>query len=73
MQLTTVEFKDKYLSVMDQVMENHEEVIITKKGKPVARLVPIDEQYSLFGCMKGSVIINDDIINPIAEEWDAEK
>jgi len=75
MQLTAVEFKTKCLELMDQVKENHEEVIITKYGKAVAKLVPVfavEEKGngSLFGYMKGSVKINGNIIDPIDEVWD---
>jgi prevent-host-death family protein len=77
MQLTAVEFKAKCLELMDQVNENHEEVIITKYGKALVKLVPViavEERGngSLFGYMKGSVKINGNIIDPIDEMWDAE-
>ncbi len=77
MQLTAVEFKAKCLELMDQVKENHEEVIITKYGKAVAKLVPViaakkKGSGSLFGYMKGSVKVNGNIIDPIDEVWDAE-
>ena len=36
-------FKANCLAVMDEVAANHEGVIITKYGKPVAKLVPVQE------------------------------
>jgi len=74
MQMSAVEFKTKCLELMDQVKENREEVIIIKNGKPVAKLVPVEEKQSgsLFGFMKGSVKINGDIIAPIDEKWNVE-
>ena len=38
-------------SLMDRVKEKREKIVITKRGKPVAQLVPIDEEEpeSLFG------------------------
>lgn len=74
MQLTTVEFQSKCLELMEQMKESHEEVIITKDGKPVARLVPAEEETTgpLFGFMKGTVKINGDIIAPLDEKWDVE-
>ena len=74
MQMSAVEFKTKCLELMDQIKENREEVIIIKNGKPVAKLVPVEEKQSdsLFGFMKGSVKINGDIIAPIDEKWDVE-
>ena len=69
------EFKAKCLKIMDTVKETHRPIIITKHGKPVAKLVPvIDEKpKSLFGAMKGSLTVNDDITKPLDESWDVEK
>ncbi|HLP48023.1 MAG TPA: type II toxin-antitoxin system prevent-host-death family antitoxin [Candidatus Kapabacteria bacterium] len=74
MQLTAVEFKSKCLELMDQVEENHEEVIITRDGKPVAKLIPVEEEieHPLFGFMKGTVKIKGDIITPLDEKWEVE-
>jgi prevent-host-death family protein len=68
------EFKAKCLQLMDEVDEKHISFIITKHGKPVARLVPVDTDLkSLFGCMKNTVSIQGDIVAPIDMEWDADK
>ncbi len=47
------EFKAKCLELMDRVAEGRETYVITKRGRPVARLVPADppEAESVFGCM----------------------
>lgn len=66
------EFKAKCLQLMDDVNEKHIVITITKHGKPVAKLVPIDTTpISSFGCLKGTVTIKGDIIAPIDSEWDA--
>ena len=68
------EFKARCLKLMDEVQQTGEEMIITKHGKPVARLVPVaGNPPSLFGCMKGSVEILGDIIEPVDVEWEAMK
>ncbi len=68
------EFKAKCLRLMDDVKNKHIVILITKRGKPVAKLVPIEEdQVDLFGCMKGTVKICGDIISPIDAEWEANK
>ena len=74
MEMTAIEFKSKCLELMDSIKDNHEIVVITKDGKPVAKLIPVDEKpkSSLFGFMKGSVKINGDIISPINVKWNAE-
>lgn len=67
------EFKAKCLQLMDLVNKNNEEIIITKNGKPVSKLVPYHHQLStLFGLHKGNVKSNDDLIESTGEKWDAE-
>jgi len=67
-------FKVHCLAVMDEVQSRREAVIITKRGKPVAKLVPVEqEKDDIFGFMKGkgTVEIKGDIVSPILtpEEW----
>ena len=67
------EFKAKCLKLMDEVAESGEEIIITKNGKPVAKLAPYRERpKSLFGIDKGRLRILGDIISPIDVEWEAD-
>ena len=67
-------FKAQCLKVMDRVKKTGKKIIITKRNKPVAQLVPIEEKTtSLFGAMKGTIHIQSDIIAPIGEEWDADR
>jgi prevent-host-death family protein len=66
-------FKAKCLKLLDQVAETRQPLTITKHGKPVARLVPIEPKRSLFGALKGSVYYEGDIISPVDAEWDAAK
>jgi prevent-host-death family protein len=71
-------FKTHCLSVIDEVYDKHEEVIITKHGKPMAKLVPLEEATekpeSLFGAMRGQFEIVGDIVGPIVDpaDWDDE-
>jgi len=65
-------FKAKCLALMDQVNESGEEIIITKNGKPVSRLVPYRKKpESLFGLHKGKIKSMDDLIAPTDEQWTA--
>ena len=68
------EFKAKCLKLMDEVALTGEELIITKRGKPVARLVPAkEERPPLFGSMKGTVKVLGDIMEPVWEpSWEEE-
>ena len=66
-------FKAQCLQLMDEVKEKHISITITKHGKPVAKLVPIEEgEEDFFGCLKGTVTIQGDIIAPIDIKWEAE-
>ena len=65
-------FKARCLAVMDEVQAKREAVVITKRGKPVVKLVPADaEKDDIFGLYKGKVKIHGDIVGPIIspEEW----
>jgi prevent-host-death family protein len=65
------EFKTHCLRLMDEVAERHDEILITKYGKPVARLVPAeDEVPDSFGALAGTVRYRDDIVPPDHEAWD---
>jgi prevent-host-death family protein len=67
------QFKARCLKVMDEVRSTREPVIITKKGRPVAKLVPAEEQPDdVFGCMRGQMKIVGDIVSPAVplEDWD---
>ena len=67
------EFKAKCLKLMDEVAETGDEIIITKNGKPVSRLVPYREKpESWFGRDRGKLKILGDIISPIDVEWEAQ-
>lgn len=61
------EFKEHCLRLMNEVSSHKISITITKRGKPIARLVPIDTESStsLYGRMKGSMIIHGDIIEPL--------
>ena len=68
------EFKAKCLALLDEVGRTGEPLVITKKGKPVARLVPHEpKKRQLIGLLKGRVEILGDIISPIDVEWEALK
>jgi len=65
------EFKAKCLHLLDEVAAHRAPLVITKRGKPVAKLVPIDEKpVPLFGRMKGTIKILGNIVSPINDlDW----
>jgi prevent-host-death family protein len=60
------EFKARCLKIMEDVRSYRVPVVITKKGRPVAKLVPADEEAAdVFGCMAGTAEIRGDIEAPV--------
>ena len=77
------EFKAKCLQLMNEVAESGEEIVVTKNGKPVAKLTPYkpvaaertyqDRPKSPFGLDKGKYEIIGDLDDAFLDvDWDAE-
>lgn len=67
------EFKAKCLQLMDEVATGGGEVIITKHGRPISRLVPYRTKPStLFGIDRGRIQVLGDIVGPVDVAWEAE-
>jgi prevent-host-death family protein len=68
------EFKAKCLALLDEVAHTGDRLVITKKGKPVAEVVPHKPlKKNLIGALRGRGEIVGDIISPIDVEWEALK
>jgi prevent-host-death family protein len=68
------EFKARCLTVMEDVRKTREPVLITKRGKAVAKLVPAEKAaYDIIGRLEGVVRIVGDIESPIEplEAWES--
>lgn len=66
------EFKARCLELMDRVAEKRETYVITKRGRPVARLVPAElPRESVFGCMADQTAATSDLARPAwsEREW----
>jgi len=63
------EFKAKCLHLLDEVAQRRAPLVITKRGKPIAKLVPIDDKpIDIYGCMAGTGRIVGDIVSPL-DDW----
>lgn len=73
--ISATKFKAQCLQIMDDVQLYKGQVLVTKYGKPVVKLVPVEVEKtdSLFGSMKGSAKIVGDIISPLDIKWNAEE
>lgn len=63
------EFKAKCLALLDEVAETGREVVVTKRGRAVARVSPV--RPTKVRSLRGSVLREKDIVSPVAAEWDA--
>ncbi len=68
------EFKAKCLKLMDDVAESGEEIVITKHGRPVAKLAPCrpKPRGAPWGRDRDIIQIHGDLVAPIGVEWEAE-
>ena len=62
------EFADHSLSLLDEVAATGETLIVTREGKPVAKVIPFERPRPLLG----SILWEKDIVSPTGETWDAE-
>ena len=67
--ITASEFKAKCLALLDEVAETHEPLVVTKRGKPVARVVPAEEPRSLVGTAR-QLVSDEELIKPLYEDWE---
>ena len=74
MEISASEFKSKCLKLMDEIAKTRKPIVITKRGKPVAKLVAAEPEprQPLFGCMAGTVTFEGDLLAPLDVEWEAE-
>ena len=65
-------FKARCLALLDEVDRERTEIVVTKRGRPVARLVPVrPETAVIFGRLKGTGRIVGDILST-GESWEAD-
>lgn len=60
------QFKARCLALLDQVAATGTPIVVTKRGKAVAKLVPMDEAPP---SLLGSVVREVDIVSPLDERW----
>jgi prevent-host-death family protein len=65
------EFKAKCLALLDEVAATGRPILVTKRGRPVARIVPVDDRD--VPSLRGSIVHQGDVVSPVGERWDAER
>jgi len=70
--VTATRFKAECLGLLDDVARTHRTLVVTKRGTPVAKVVPADEPIDLRGSVT-FLVDDDELIEPVGVEWDAER
>jgi prevent-host-death family protein len=71
--LSVSKFKATCLSVLEEVKTKKKRVCITKRGEPIAEIVPVNTKEKKVP-LKGCVTFIGDIVSPVAEDdWEVQK
>jgi prevent-host-death family protein len=65
-------FKAQCLAMFDEVAATGEEIVVTKHGRPVARVVPAAEPPTLRGSVRFNVT-DAELVAPLGDAWDSER
>jgi prevent-host-death family protein len=69
-EVNAARFKAECLALLDDVAATGQPIVVTKRGKPVAQVVPVEEAPSLAGSVK-ILVPEEELLAPIDVEWDA--
>lgn len=74
-EINASEFKAKCLAILDEVAETGETVVVLKRGRAVARLVPPARagEGPPQARLRDTVVFHDDVVAATGSAWDAEK
>ncbi len=70
--ISATQFKARCLALLDEVAESGQPLVVTKHGKPVARVEPLQPAPSLRGSVT-YLVSDEELIAPLLIEWDATK
>ena len=66
------EFKAHCLAILDAVALEHEVFVVTKRGRPVARVAPVAKaEFDLRQALRGSIVKETDLVSPTGASWEA--
>jgi prevent-host-death family protein len=75
LEVSASDLKNAWHEYLDQVQQARQQVVVTRYGHPVARLIPYEdpgEVGGIFGCLSGTVTVHGDIVAPVGEDWQAD-
>jgi prevent-host-death family protein len=70
-EITATQFKARCLRLLDEVAETGETLVVTKRGRPVARVEPSSPRRDLRGSVK-LLVSPEELVKPVDVSWDAE-
>ena len=70
-EVSASEFKAKCLGLLDEVSEKGETIVVTKRGRPVARVLPVEAPASLRGSVE-YLVGEEELVEPVLGRWDLE-
>ncbi len=71
-EINAAKFKAECLALLDDVAATGQPLVVTKRGKAVAQVVPVEQPPSLRGSVT-YLVADDELIAPLGEVWDAER
>jgi prevent-host-death family protein len=75
LEVSASDLKNSWHEFLQRVSQARQEVVVTRYGRPIARLSPYEgrgDGGGIFGSLAGSVTVHGDIIAPVGETWDAD-
>ncbi len=70
--MTITDFKTHALQVLGEVAKTKQRIIVTKRGRPIAEVIPFTEKKPLPGKLAEALVFEGDILSPLGEEfWNA--
>lgn len=70
-EISASKFKAQCLALLDDVAETGAEITITKRGRPVARVVPVDDAMASMRGSATQLVSDEELIAPIEVVWEA--
>ena len=68
------EFKARCLEILETLRRGGRDLVVTKHGEPIARVVPIRDREPLRGMLEGQLEIVGDIVRiDFSDDWEASK
>ena len=69
--MPAAEFKAKCLALFDAVETQGHTFVVTKRGRPVARVIPLTAREPK--TLRGSLLYEEDLMSPVEVRWDSER